>query len=254
MAGKYLGDAFDIHGGGTELTFPHHENEIAQSKAAGRDFAQYWVHHALVNLAGEKMAKSVGNILSVPEVLTRVRPVELRYYMLAAHYRSVIEYSEESLQEAALSYRRVEGFVQRATERVGRTEAGQLPAAFVEAMDDDINTPKALAELHDTVRAGNQAIADSDDAVTSTALASTRAMLGVLGVDPFDPHWSAAEKSHELSDVVDSLVAVALEQRNAARARKDYAAADAVRDQLKGAGVLIEDTPHGPRWTLADGN
>jgi cysteinyl-tRNA synthetase len=256
MAGKYLGDAFDIHGGGTDLVFPHHENEIAQSTAAGREFAQYWVHHALLNLGGEKMSKSVGNTLGVPAVLSRVRPVELRYYLAAPHYRSVIDYSEESLQEAAHAYRRVEGFVQRATERVGAVDpAGvTLPDEFSAAMDDDLSTPKALAVVHEAVRAGNQALTSDDDRAVRAALGEVRAMLGTLGLDPLDPTWSGAGRATDLHAVVDSLVAVALEQRQAARTRKDYPASDAIRDQLKQAGILVEDTPHGPRWTLSDGN
>jgi cysteinyl-tRNA synthetase len=256
MAGKYLGDAFDIHGGGTELIFPHHENEITQSRAANRDFANFWVHHALLNLAGEKMAKSLGNVLSVPETLTRVRPAELRYYLAAPHYRSTIDFSEESLQEAALAYRRVEGFVQRATERVGVTDpaAATLPPAFVAAMDDDLGTPKAFGAVHDTVREGNQALADGDDEAARAALGSVRAMLSVLGLDPQGGQWAGAGRASDLHGVVDSLIAVALDQRQAARGRKDYAASDAIRDQLKQAGILVEDTPHGPRWTLSDGN
>jgi cysteinyl-tRNA synthetase len=249
MAGKYLGDAFDIHGGGTELTFPHHENEIAQSRAAGRDFANFWVHHALVNLRGEKMAKSIGNVISVPEVLKTVRPAELRYYLAATHYRSIIDYSEESLREAALAYRRVEGFVTRAAERGGVGEPGDVPDAFTSAMNDDLNTSRALGVLHDTVREGNAGLADGGDAAGQ--LAAVRGMLAVLGLDPVS-QWPS-EQGAGLHEVVGALVGVALSQRQAARARKDFEASDAIRDQLKQAGVLIEDTPHGPRWTLSDG-
>ena len=254
MADKYLGDAFDIHGGGTDLVFPHHENEIAQSRAASRGFAQFWPHHSLLNLGGEKMSKSVGNTLGVPAVLRRVRAVELRYYLAAPHYRSIVDFSEESLQEAALAYRRVEGFVQRAAERVGPGEHGVICAEFEAAMDDDLGTPKALAALHDVVRGGNQALSSGNDAATRGALASVRAMLGVLGLDPLDAAWGGTGRTTDLHAVVDSLVAVALEQRQAARQRKDYPASDAIRDQLKQAGILVEDTPHGPRWTLSDGN
>jgi cysteinyl-tRNA synthetase len=190
-------------------------------------------------------------------VLGRVRAIELRYYLAGPHYRSVIEYSEESLQEAALGYRRIEGFVQRATERVGDVNladpaVGTLCAEFVSAMDDDLSTPKALAAVHDVVREGNQALAAGDDAATRGALGSVRAMLAVLGLDPFDPQWAGAGRG-DLHGVVDALVGVALDQRQAARSRKDFQAADAIRDQLKQAGILVEDTPHGPRWTLSDG-
>ena len=253
MCWRYLGEEFDIHGGGLDLVFPHHENEVAQSHAAGHGFARYWVHHALLNLGGAKMAKSMGNVLNVDALLAMgIRPVELRYYLSGPHYRSMIEYSDDALHEAASAYRRLEGFVQRAAERVGAVDPGDLPAEFVEAMDDDLNTSRALAILHDTVREGNTALSAGDDAATASALSGVRAMLGVLGLDPLDPQWTASVESG-LTGVVDSLVALALEQRAAARARKDWAAADAVRDQLKQAGVVVEDTPAGPRWTLSDG-
>jgi cysteinyl-tRNA synthetase len=253
MCWRYLGEEFDIHGGGLDLVFPHHENEVAQSHAAGHGFARYWVHHALLNLGGAKMAKSMGNVLNVDSLVAKgIRPVELRYYLSGPHYRSMIEYSDDALHEAASAYRRLEGFVQRAAERVGAVDPGELPAEFVEAMDDDLNTSRALAILHDTVREGNTALSAGDHAATASALSGVRAMLGVLGLDPLDPQWTASAESG-LTGVVDSLVALALEQRAAARARKDWAAADAVRDQLKQAGVVVEDTPAGPRWTLSDG-
>jgi cysteinyl-tRNA synthetase len=253
MCWRYLGEEFDIHGGGLDLIFPHHENEIAQSHAAGLGFARFWVHHALLNLGTSKMSKSLGNVIDVAAVVAKgIRPVELRYYMAAPHYRSMIDYSDEALQEAAAGYRRLEGFAQRAAERVGPGEPGDLPAEFVEAMNDDLNTSRALAVVHDTVRAGNAALAAADDSAVASALSSVRAMLGVLGLDPLDPHWTD-EAASGLTGVVDSLVTLALEQRAAARTRKDWAAADAVRDQLKQAGVVVEDTPGGPRWTLSDG-
>jgi cysteinyl-tRNA synthetase len=253
MCWRYLGEEFDIHGGGLDLIFPHHENEIAQSRAAGLGFARFWVHHALLNLGASKMSKSLGNVIDVASVTAKgVRPVELRYYMVAPHYRSTIDYSDEALQEAAAGYRRLEGFAQRAAERVGAGEPGDLPAEFVEAMNDDLNTSRALAVVHDTVREGNAALAGGGGAAVASALSSVRAMLGVLGLDPLDPQWTS-EATSGLTGVVDSLVALALEQRAAARTRKDWAAADAVRDQLKQAGVVVEDTPAGPRWTLSDG-
>ncbi|NUT38104.1 MAG: cysteine--tRNA ligase [Hamadaea sp.] len=260
MTWRYLGAEFDIHGGGLDISFPHHENEIAQSKSAGLAFARYWVHNAMLNLGGSKMAKSVGNVLDV-EAIRRlgVRPIELRYYLSAAHYRSVIEYSEDSLREAAAGFQRIEGFLRRATELLsatGATEAGGegrpavLCAEFVEAMDDDLNTSAAYAAIHDVVREGNTALANGDLASAAGALASVRAMLGVLGVDPLDAAWAQQDATGGFKATVDALVALALQQRAAARERKDWAAADAVRDQLKEAGVVVEDTPHGPRWTI----
>ncbi|MFI7021275.1 cysteine--tRNA ligase [Micromonospora sp. NPDC049900] len=253
MCWRYLGAEFDIHGGGLDLIFPHHENELAQSQAADLPFARYWVHHGLLGIGGTKMGKSLGNTLDLAYVASLgVRPVELRYYYVAAHYRSRIDYSEDALREAAVAYRRIEGFVQRAVERVGVGQVGAVPAAFAAAMDDDLNTSAALAVLHDVVRDGNTALADADDVTVRTTLADVRAMLDILGVDPLDPVWTGGARASDLRGVVDSLVALALEQRAQARVRKDWAAADALRDQLKRAGVVVEDTPQGPRWTIGE--
>jgi cysteinyl-tRNA synthetase len=252
MAWRYLGDEFDIHGGGLDLIFPHHENEVAQSRAAGLGFARNWVHHGLLNLGEAKMSKSVGNVLDLDRVAALgIRPVELRYYLVAPHYRSRIDYSDGALHEAATAYRRIEGFVQRAVERVGPGELGPACAEFAAAMDDDLNTPQALASLHEVLRDGNTAYAGGNDTALCGALGSVRSMLDVLGLDPLDPAWpGAGAGDDQLRGVVDGLVRLALEQREAARARKDYAAADAVRDQLKQSGVVVEDTPQGPRWTV----
>jgi cysteinyl-tRNA synthetase len=251
MAEKYLGPEFDLHGGGLDLRFPHHENERAQSQAAGHGFARYWLHNAWVTMGGEKMSKSLGNTLLVDEVVQRVRPVELRYYLVAPHYRSTIEFTESALQEAAVAYGRLESFVRRAAERVG-ADAGKpvLPDAFSAALDDDLATPAAVAAVHEAVTAGNTALAADDEAAVAAALGSVRAMLGVLGLDPLDPHWAAAGGDHRLAGVTDGLVQLALEQRTAARARKDYASADAIRNQLGALGVQVEDTPQGTRWEL----
>ncbi|GAB3856144.1 cysteine--tRNA ligase [Nocardioides maradonensis] len=246
MAGKYLGPAFDIHGGGLDLRFPHHENEQAQSRAAGRPFASYWMHNAWITTAGEKMSKSLGNSLTIPAVLERYRGIELRYYLVAAHYRSHVEFSFEALDEAAAAFRRIEGFL----ERVGTASATTLPEVFAAAMDDDLGTPGAVAVLHDTVREGNRLLAAGED-VTAVAGAVV-AMLDVLGLDPADPAWGPAKGADEdLTHAVDALVRGLLDQRAAARAAKDWAAADAVRDQLKAAGIEITDTPDGPKWSLS---
>ena len=255
MSTKYLGSTFDIHGGGLDLLFPHHENEQAQSHAAGDGFARYWLHNGLVRIGGEKMSKSLGNSLLVDEMVTRVRPVELRYYLGQAHFRSPIDYSPEALGEAATAYKRIEGFVTRAAELLGGEAAAavdlaSLPAAFTTAMDDDLGVPQALAIVHDSVRDGNAAIAASDAAGTAKHLAQVRSMLSVLGLDPLAAPWASSQASGDLRPVVDALISVALEQRQAARARKDFAAADAIRDQLLEAGIVVEDTPRGPRWEL----
>ena len=252
MAGKYLGPEFDIHGGGLDLRFPHHENELAQSRAAGRGFARWWMHNAMLNLGGSKMSKSVGNTMLVTEVAKRVRPVELRYYLVASHYRSVVEFSFEALEEAAAAYQRIEGFVRRADELVGGTgeDRGMACAEFAEAMDADLGVPSALAAMQAVVREGNQLLAGGPSPALRGTLLSVRAMLDVLGVDPLSPTWASASAAGDLHGVVDRLVAVALEERTQARSRKDYAAADRVRDSLAAAGVVVEDTPSGPRWTL----
>jgi cysteinyl-tRNA synthetase len=243
MAAKYLGSAFDIHGGGVDLRFPHHENEQAQSRAAGHPFASYWMHNAWITTSGEKMSKSLGNSLLVPNVLERFRGIELRYYLVAAHYRSHVEFSFEALEEAAAAFRRIETFLERA----GSPVVGELPAAFVAAMDDDLGTPAAVAVLFDTVREGNRA----DDPAPYAG--RVLAMLDVLGLDPADPAWpdAGAGQDAQLNHAVDVLVARLLDQRQAARAAKDFAAADAIRDQIKAAGIEIEDTPDGPKWSLS---
>ena len=251
MAGKYLGPEFDLHGGGLDLRFPHHENERAQSQAAGDGFARYWLHNSWVTMGGEKMSKSLGNTALVDEVVQRVRPVELRYYLVAPHYRSAIEFTEAALEEAASGYRRLESFVRKAAERLG-ADAGApvLAEAFSAALDDDLGTPAAVAAVHETVTAGNTALAAADDAAAAAALGSVRAMLGVLGLDPLDPQWATAGGDSRLATVTDGLVQLALEQRAAARARKDYASADAIRNQLGALGVQVEDTSQGTRWEL----
>ncbi|WP_194897922.1 cysteine--tRNA ligase [Catenulispora pinisilvae] len=255
MAHRYLGTNFDIHGGGVDLIFPHHENEQAQSHAFGDKFTNYWMHNGWVTLKNVKMSKSLGNSVLVTELAKQYRPVVLRYYLGTPHYRSMIEYTDTSLHEADAAYSRIEGFVTRALETVGPTEAAaEVPAAFAESMDDDFGVPGAVAVLHNTVREGNTALAGGDKEGVATHLASVLTMLDVLGLNPLAEPWSGAAgtagSGTDLRPVVDTLVKVALEQRQAARERKDYAASDAIRDQLARAGVTVEDTPGGPRWTV----
>ena len=249
MATRYLGPAFDIHGGGMDLLFPHHENEIAQSRAAGDRFAQLWLHNAWVTTSGEKMSKSLGNSLLVSEVIQRVRPVELRYYLGSAHYRSMLEFSDEAMSESAAAYRRIEGFLRRALDRLGEVPPGPLPRAFSDAMDDDLGVPQALAVVHDTVRAGNAALDSGDEATARARAAEVRAMMSVLGLDPLS--WDDRDSdAHGMHDVIDVLVQAALADRAQAREAKDYAAADAIRDRLAAAGIALEDTSDGVRWSL----
>jgi cysteinyl-tRNA synthetase len=249
MARKYLGPAFDIHGGGVDLRFPHHENEQAQSRAAGDPFASYWLHNAWITTAGEKMSKSLGNSLLVPNVLQRVRGVELRFYMVSAHYRSTVEFSFEALEEAAVSFRRIESFLERSKPHVGDGWfATRLPQAFTDAMDDDLGTPAAIAVLHETVRDGNRLLTEGPSDGLSARRTEVLLMLDVLGLDPQD--YATTGGDDRLAGVVDALVQGLLEERAQARADKDWARADAIRDRLKAAGVEIEDTPDGPQWSV----
>ncbi|WP_026925559.1 cysteine--tRNA ligase [Glycomyces arizonensis] len=252
MARRYLGDAFDIHGGGTDIMFPHHENELAQSRAAGLGFAKYWVHNGMLNLSGTKMSKSLGNILSVEALGEKgFRPADIRYYLTTAQYRSPLDFSEAALGEAQSAWDRLSNFTHRAAEQLGPAAAldGPLAEDFIAAMDDDLNTPAAVAVVHDTAREGNAALDAGDDEAAARAAAAVRAMLDQLGLDPLDEHWSDPADA-KLSGVVDSLVAIALQQRTEARERKDYAAADRIRDELARAGVTVKDTPRGPVWTV----
>ena len=254
MATFYLGPEFDIHGGGLDLVFPHHENERAQSNAAGDPFARYWLHNAWVTMGGEKMSKSLGNTLSIDALLQRVRGVELRYYLVGPHYRSAIEYSDTALQEAVAAYRRIESFVHRVRERAGTPEPGPLPPGFAAAMDDDLGTPGALAVIHGAVREGNTALDGGDHAAARAAAGSVRAMTGLLGLDPLDPHWAEDDRSADsATGALTALVEELLVQRQEARARRDFAAADELRNRLTAAGIAVEDSPDGPTWSLKDG-
>jgi cysteinyl-tRNA synthetase len=209
------------------------------------------MHNGLVRIGGEKMSKSLGNSLLVDTMIMTVRPVELRYYLGQAHYRSEIDYTPAAVAEAATAYRRIEGFVTRAAEVLDEQPAdASLPGPFTAAMDDDLAVPQALAVLHEAVREGNGALSAGDQAGTAKRLAETRAMLGVLGLDPLAEPWVSGAGGGSLQPVVDTLVRVALDQREAARQRKDFTAADAIRDELLQAGILVEDTPRGPRWEL----
>ncbi|MEU2004955.1 cysteine--tRNA ligase [Rhodococcus sp. NPDC019627] len=254
MAEFYLGAEFDIHCGGLDLVFPHHENEIAQAKCAGDGFAQYWLHNGWVTMGGEKMSKSLGNVLSVPNVLNKVRPQELRYYLGSAHYRSMLEYSDTALDEGAAAFRRVESFVNRTCERVGEVPVGRWTEAFGRALDDDLAVPAALADVHGRVREGNIALEGGDLEGAREIASQVRAMMGILGVDPLDPHWTQdTADASAATDALDVLVRAELERRQSARAEKNWAVADEVRDRLIRAGIEVTDTPNGPEWSLKAG-
>jgi cysteinyl-tRNA synthetase len=249
MAHAYLGETFDIHGGGLDLVFPHHENEIAQSEAAGYGFAQRWLHNAWVTQSGEKMSKSLGNTLQVHEILKVVRGIELRWYLGSAHYRSMLEYSPEALQEAAVNFKRIENFLNRAAELLGAKPTPRINAEFTAAMNDDLAVPAALATISENLRLGNQAITDNDTAAISKNADEIRGALEILGCDPFDAAFGSSGGS-DLSEALDGVITLALAERASARERKDFAASDAIRDGLAALGITIEDTAQGPRWSI----
>ena len=256
MAGKYLGSTFDIHGGGIDLRFPHHENELAQSSAAGHGFARIWMHNAWVTMAGEKMSKSLGNTALVSEVTKAFDPRAVRFFLLAPHYRSQIEFSPAddstrgSLAEAEKSIERVDSFLTAARDLgvTGGRIGGPQWESFTSAMNDDLATPAAVAALFDAVRAGNRAIAERDDVADLYATVSE--ITRILGINPHEAPWGEATTSDDLTPVVDRLVGTLLAQRAEARATKDWAQADAIRDTLTEAGLTITDTPDGARWSL----
>ena len=248
LAHAYLGEAFDIHGGGLDLILPHHENEIAQSESSGWAFANIWMHNAWVTTSGEKMSKSLGNSLQVMEILKKVRGIELRWYLGSAHYRSMLEFSFEALDESAVNFRRIEGFLQRAREILKTEIDPTISLQFATAMNNDLAVPQALADISDLVRIGNTAITENDLIALAKSASEVRGALEILGCDPFDPVF--ADSNNTKTELLDGLISLALEQRTAARARKDFAASDLIRDSLTALGITIEDTPTGSRWTV----
>lgn len=251
MSTKYLGPAFDIHGGGRDLRFPHHENELAQSKAAGDDFAQYWLHNGLVSLGGTKMSKSVGNTISATELVHTRRPIVVRYLLGTGHYRSTIEAGDSAYDEAEAAFSRIENFLERATRLVGEVDAAaELPEAFEAHLRDDFSVPQALAVIFDTVSEGNNGVSAGDTEGVKASVALVRGMLDILGLDPLADEWAQDNPGASLEPVFDKLVGELLEQRTAARTAKDWAAADRIRDGLAAAGITIEDSPQGPHWSV----
>jgi len=254
MAQQYLGTRFDIHGGGLDLRFPHHENELAQSSAAGHGFAQAWVHNGLVNVNGQKMSKSLGNSIYASEFLDQARPLVARYYLGSAHYRSTIDYHDGALLEAEAALDRIEVFLDRVARRLAGTQFSgsgteTIPDEFAEAMDDDLAIPQAMAVLHEQVRAGNAAL-DAEDLGSAAALqGQVLAMTEVLGINPMAVEWQTAADD-PASVALATLVEKLLEDRDAARKARDFLSADRIRDELAAAGIQIEDTPSGSHWSL----
>lgn len=259
MARRYLGEDFDIHGGGLDLRFPHHENEMAQSRAAGWGFAHRWMHSAWVTQSGEKMSKSLGNGLSIDAVLKEHSAWVVRYALASVHYRSMLEWSDQTLNEAESAFERISRFIDSAEtltdhqptcEEVAAVPVDQLPDAFVDAMNDDINVANALAVVFSTIRHGNSEI--SNDGDPSEDLLQVRAMLNVFGLDPLDPQWGTGSTDGDTAEhaALDALVTSQIQARAAARAKKDFATADAIRDSLAAAGIEIEDGPDTTTWNV----
>jgi cysteinyl-tRNA synthetase len=252
MSKRYLGAEFDIHGGGLDLRFPHHENELAQSTAAGDGFARYWVHNGLVTVDGQKMSKSLGNFTLAADVLEAHDPLVVRYALAAAHYRSSLDLSESSFAEAEAALGRIDTFRQRALRTISGDIgwfAGQsLPAAFTAAMDDDLGVPQALAVLHETVRAGNSALDAGETDAAHDAFRAVTAMTAVLGLTGSSAGNDASASS--AATALDALVQTMITQRAQARADKDWAAADRIRDAIAAAGITLEDTPAGTHWSI----
>ncbi|HEY8589953.1 MAG TPA: cysteine--tRNA ligase [Naasia sp.] len=254
MSARYLGREFDIHGGGLDLRFPHHENELAQSTAAGDPFARYWVHNGLVNVDGQKMSKSLGNSLYAADFLSMARPVVVRYYLAAAHYRSVLDYHDGALEEAEAALDRVETFLDRATRRLEGTRfaaarPGQVPDAFGAALDDDLSTPEAFAALHEAVRAGNAAFDAEDLDAAAERRAEVSAMTQILGIDPTAPEWRS-RSDQPVRVALTSLVERLIAERQAARAERDFERADTIRTELAEAGITLEDSSTGTHWSI----
>jgi cysteinyl-tRNA synthetase len=254
MSKRFLGANFDIHGGGLDLRFPHHENELAQSSAAGDAFANYWVHNGLVNINGQKMSKSLGNSVYASDLLSQASPIVVRYYLGSAHYRSTIDFQDGSLAEAEAALDRIVGFFERVDRRLTGTRffgtgVEVVPDAFAEAMDDDLALPQALAVLHDTVRAGNIALDAEELEAAAVARGHVLAMTEVLGINPLSPQWRMSGDSSALT-TLGALVERLIDNRQTARAQRDFAEADRIRDELAAAGVTIEDTPTGAHWSL----
>jgi cysteinyl-tRNA synthetase len=264
MSTKYLGSSFDIHGGGLDLRFPHHENELAQSRAAGDAFANFWLHNGLVNVNGQKMSKSLGNSIYAADLLAAGPSLAIRYWLGSAHYRSVLDYNDGVIAEAQSALDRIAGFLERGYRLLaGSVDAPQkvigedlvgvyanLPTDFIAAMDDDLNIPMALAALYEAVRAGNSALDSSEYAAAGVHIVAVRSMLAVLGIDPLAPEWAEQGANPAEHQALDSLIQALIAERNEARANKDFARADAIRNQLTQAGIALSDSTASTHWSV----
>jgi cysteinyl-tRNA synthetase len=257
MSVKYLGTKFDIHGGGLDLRFPHHENELAQSRAAGHEFANFWLHNGLVNVNGQKMSKSLGNSILVSDVLTDANALALRYYLGSAQYRSVLDYNEGVLAEAESALERIRTFLDRAARALSEKgllaklelDQGAFPDKFTSAMNEDLNIPAALAVLHESVREGNASLDEQLPHQAARNYAEVLAMVDVLNINPTAKFWQGSGSQAAMS-ALDGLVRSLIEERNVARDSKDFKTSDRIRDQLKAVGVVLEDSAGSTHWNL----
>ena len=257
MSVKYLGTKFDIHGGGLDLRFPHHENELAQSRAAGHEFANFWLHNGLVNVNGQKMSKSLGNSILVSDVLDDSNALALRYYLGSAQYRSVLDYNEGVLAEAESALERIRTFLERASRALNEKgllakielDAGAFPEKFTAAMNEDLNIPAALAVLHESVREGNASLDEQLPHQAARNYAEVLAMVDVLNINPTAKFWQSSGSTAAIS-ALDGLVRSLIEERNVARDSKDFKTSDRIRDQLKAVGVVLEDSAGSTHWSL----
>ncbi len=253
MATHYLGTNFDIHGGGLDLRFPHHENELAQSKAAGDKFANYWLHNGLVNVGGQKMSKSIGNTVSSSDLFELASPAAVRYYLASAHYRSVLDYQPAVLAEAEAALDRLFAFLKRAERELKQTQFAQidaslgLPQAFVAEMNDDLNVPAALAVIHEAVSAGNKELDEQQWREAAGHRAEVEQMLEVLGLAP--KQWQSSNS--EEHKALDRLVKRLIDQREQARKEKNFELADSIRQQLEESGIELSDGPSGTHWSIS---
>ena len=252
MSSHYLGEEFDIHGGGLDLRFPHHENELAQSRAAGQKFARLWIHNGLVTVAGQKMSKSVGNTVSSSELFALATPMVVRYYLASAHYRSVLDYQQSVLAEAAAALERMHLFLERAARELSETQFAQmeleakLPEDFVSHMNDDLNIPAALAVIHETVTEGNRELDENQWREAATHRSQVNQMLSVLGLAP--SQWPQAQSEEHRA--LDLLVKDLIQKREAARGEKNFELADQIRKQLEHSGIELFDSPSGTHWGI----
>ena len=267
MSTKYLGANFDIHGGGLDLRFPHHENELAQSRAAGDAFANIWMHSGLLNVGGDKMSKSLGNSIFASDLFDRFSPLAVRYFLSGAGYRSTLDFSDEAMERSASSLERLTNFLQRARQSLGENApalpdvsdgyAGRsldVPVEFAAALDDDLGVPRALSVVFASLTEGAKLLdSGSDSRQLARIVAEVELMLDILGVNPSAEAWAVTASDAKAESALEALIATMAERRAEAKAVKDFATADSIRDELAAAGVVIEDTADGYRYHLGEG-